>query len=844
MSIHCKLKLPLFPIVLILAVMNFSNLNAIQIANRKVVFLQETTDSTVLISGRIKDYITKENLAFVSIQVVNQKNFAISDIDGKFSLQVKRNELPLTLYFTYLGYKSKNILVESESNLLHVFLEANDILLQEITILPGENPANKIIGKTIKNKELNRPENLSSYAYTSYNKLYITSDINDNPDTLQNVDTTKENKIVNLLKKQHLFLTESVSEKKYFFPDNYAEKIIASKVSGFKASPFTLLATQLQSFSFYPEQLELLQLKYVNPIAEGTFKRYEFTMTDTLFQNGDSVFVISYQPKKNTRFRGLKGVLYINSINYAIQSVIAEPAEENSLLSLKIRQNYENIEGKQWFPVQLNTDWIYNTVNLEETSDMKSTNSKAPKMKVVSRSYIKEIKLNPELNKKEFSEIEIEKNLDADNKMENFWNVFRIDSLNEKEKKTYRIIDSIGKKEKFDAKIKSLEALFTGELPLGHFNLQLRHLFNFNYQEGYRFGLGICNNNKLSDWFKLSGYGAYGLWDKKWKYGSELNLFVNRKKDLVFTGSYSSDVLEAGGSEFLDQYQSLNNPDAYRNLFLWKLDYRWLIQSSISFRVLRYFKFHFFANHQNRQSSIGFLERTTSGNRVIKNFELNEIGMQMRFVFKEKFMETGKSRVSLGSNYPLFYFIVKQGLNTNWLGLQGDFSYTRAETKISYQYNFLTLGKLSVLLNASSIVGTTPYSLLFTGKGSQLINYSISCPNSFETMGVNEFINTSQVALFLNHNFGNLFPSSKKWNPQLEITHNMGIGQLKNPDSIEEFGFRSMEKGYFESGIRINRLVASSLSGIGLGIFYRYGPYAKTSAADNFALKLSISTTF
>ena len=89
-----------------------------------------------------------------------------------------------------------------------------------------------------------------------------------------------------------------------------------------------------------------------------------------------------------------------------------------------------------------------------------------------------------------------------------------------------------------------------------------------------------------------------------------------------------------------------------------------------------------------------------------------------------------------------------------------------------------------------------------------------------------------------------MFAANKKWNPQLEITHNMGIGTLKNSETIEAFGFRTMEKGYFESGIRINKLVASSLSGMGIGLFYRYGPYAKTNTIDNVAFKLSLSTNF
>jgi hypothetical protein len=38
----------------------------------------------------------------------------------------------------------------------------------------------------------------------------------------------------------------------------------------------------------------------------------------------------------------------------------------------------------------------------------------------------------------------------------------------------------------------------------------------------------------------------------------------------------------------------------------------------------------------------------------------------------------------------------------------------------------------------------------------------------------------------------------------------------------------------------INSLIRSGISGIGLGAFYRYGPYQLPKAIDNWAFKLTI----
>ena len=55
------------------------------------------------------------------------------------------------------------------------------------------------------------------------------------------------------------------------------------------------------------------------------------------------------------------------------------------------------------------------------------------------------------------------------------------------------------------------------------------------------------------------------------------------------------------------------------------------------------------------------------------------------------------------------------------------------------------------------------------------------------------------------------------------------------------WGAPTMTQGYFESGIVVKGLLYTPLSNMGLGVFYRYGPYAYPEVFDNFAFKYSIS---
>jgi hypothetical protein len=68
-------------------------------------------------------------------------------------------------------------------------------------------------------------------------------------------------------------------------------------------------------------------------------------------------------------------------------------------------------------------------------------------------------------------------------------------------------------------------------------------------------------------------------------------------------------------------------------------------------------------------------------------------------------------------------------------------------------------------------------------------------------------------------------------------------GDFKNASS-HSIPSSQAEKGYFESGIQMDNLVVSGISGIGLGVYYRYGTYALPSAKENLSIKLSTSISF
>jgi len=789
------------------------------------------------LKGRIIDAATGQSLPFVSILVKSSQTGTLTDIDGKFEITIGEGSAEPTLQVSYLGYEPQTFslgAVKDPEKIL-IKLRSAGIQLNAITVVAGENPAHRIIKKATRNRDQNNPEKMRSFSYNSYNKFFVTANMSANIDSVSVEDTTLS-AITKFFKKQHLFLMESITARRFLFPDNNKETVMASRVSGFKNSPFALMATQMQSFSFYADFISVVDEKYLNPLSEGSTRKYFFLLEDTLYSGADTVFVISFKPRKNKNFSALKGVLYINTNGYAIQNVIAEPDRpDDYTLSIKVQQKYEFVEGKQWFPVQLNTDWVWKNATV---SSKKDPTQKA-NMKAVSRSYIKDIVLNPELKKKQFNEIEVEVDKNADRQDEAFWNKHRIDTLDKREKRTYVKIDSIGKAENLDKKVMFLEALFNNRLPIGIFDLNLDKILKANDYEYLRLGAGLHTNQKLSKVFTIGGYGGYGFGDKAWKYGGDLSLMLWRKKELALNCSYEKDLVESGGTRFFENLRTLNSSELYRDIYVSVFDQASKYQASLSFRALKYFRANLFANHQQRLGPTQFGTTGTDGVTVLKDtFNFNEAGIQLKFLYKEKFLQTLRSKISLGSDHPVLFVNIAKGFDQPFLNQPGDFDYWKVDVKLEATRTFKTIGTTRVQLLAGKVFGNVPYTQLYNNKGSLWGKFNVSATNTFETMRLNEFASSQYAALFINHNIGRFLKLRKKFNPEFELVHNMCIGSLEHPGSIYNIPINNLEKGYFESGFRLLHLLKSGVSTFGVGAFYRYGEYRRPNDIDNLAVKL------
>jgi len=573
-----------------------------------IFLINLTYAQTYQFRGKVIDKYSKKGLPFVAVSIVGEMKGVQTDIDGKFSLMA--NQPNINVRFQYVGYESKDQTIRSNED-IEVSLSSKENSIREVQVIAGENPANKIIKKVIANKDKNNPEKLSSFRYVSYNKFIFTG----KEDTvyknyrlkyrLSKLDSTKstyqfkKDSIIqqfakqkkssdSLFDKQHVFITETVTQRDFLYPEKNKEQIKAVKISGLKNPMFVLIASQFQSFSFYKDYMKVLDKNYLSPISKGSTSKYFFSIEDTLLQNNDSVFVISFKPFKDKNFEALKGLLYINKDGYALQNVIAEP-DKASYIKIKVQQQYEKVNGA-WFPTQLNTDLdVSSSVHIEDRS-----------MVGIGRTYIKDIEIGVDQSKKKFDGIVIDYDRKSiKNNSDSLLTKYRVDTLDRLEKQTYYIVDSIGRAEKLDEKVKLFDVLSKGYIPWGYIQFDIKRILSaYNDYEGVRLGLGIGTSEKFSKYFSVDGYFAWGTKDHQFKYGGNLKVPIYLKQDLIWNTSFSKDVIESGATTFRGDKKT--KYDTYRNLLVWNMDWQEGVETELSIRSQKYLLHYLYASQYYR----------------------------------------------------------------------------------------------------------------------------------------------------------------------------------------------------------------------------------------------------
>ena len=806
------------------------------------------------VNGIIKDSQTKKALPFATITTENGFS-TIADVDGKFNFILASQ--PETLTVSYVCYESKTISLFEIKTFFTLYLSAKVDALKEV-IMSNVNPANAIIAKVIKEKQNNNPQkNLQSFEFKSYTKLLVTA----NPDSIAGkIDTTfvsavtrdkikkidsSNYKFKKIVDKQHLFLTEKVSQFQFEKPI-LKETILGTKMAGFKEPIYEFLGFNLQSFSIYDNKYELFETQYKSPISNDALEEYRYKILDTTRIEKRDVIVVYFKNKISRK--GLEGLLYVDKENHAIAKAVMRIRSVLNITGIHefryfpeekiwfpIRKNFKIVKGKSKEPTKI----LGGRIEFPAENDDSGSKKAASDFTYLSSEMdVFDLAINNNLKiKKSFVAIEVKDN--ANKRDDAFWNQNRTDSLDMRSERTYFALDSIVTKKNIEKKIKYGRKIINGYLPFGPIDFDLRYLLSYNNFEGFRIGIGGITNDSFSKKLRVEGYTAYGLKDETIKYNLGAAFRIGNFSNTWIGGSYTDDVREIASTTFATDRRVFKlydprpiNISTFYNHKTW----RGYIETRIIPKTETILQF------SHSEISPLFNYTFVYDSHLYRDFTMSTAMFSIQWNPFSDLMQTPNGKIEFEKRYPKFAFQFTKSL-PNFLA--NDFDFGKVDARIEYEKKYLNGQKSAILLQAGHAFGALPLTHLYNTspnnltKDNLLQRITIAGKNSFETMYFNEFFSSEFVMLQFKHGFKRI-ELFKKVKPSLVLVTRMAWGNLQHPERHIGIEYKTLDQGFFESGIELNQIY----KGFGLTGFYRYGPNQLPRFEDNLAVKLSFVFDF
>lgn len=780
------------------------------------------------IEGIVYDKETNEPLPFVNILYNRSENRGTTtDINGKFRIDDRRNIVQVEV--TSVGFSpltfERNEVPKKSPWVIH--LQSLNTQLEEATVIPGENPALRIVRNAIRVKDQNDPKKYETYKYKAYLKNVLTKNLDSVFSARQQLGLM-ESDTVKTASKRYLMISESVSEVKSKSPDGYDEKIVGTRISGFKNSSYAVGAENLQYFGLYDNEIQVVTEHYITPLATGSDRRYFYILQDTIIRGNDSTYIMYYQPKRGSKFDGLKGEMHINTNGWALEYIYAEPYYKGNI-DFVMEHYYEKIGGKYWFPTELSI-----LMQLERLPLVNDPGF------VYSKLFVDSAEVNIPIPDEDFDHVKRELTDDAAFVTDEFWEINRKEELNAKELKTYHHMDSIGDRFKFSFFANGARKIYFGYFTIEPFEYRVNKFLRYSGYEGLRFGAGVYTSEKLMKHWRVGGYYGYGLRDQDFKFGGTLDYYFDRKDDHRIRLDYKNDVIQPGYINF----KYYRNSGFWNTVFINHMDK--IEQLSLSYKT-RLSKF--------MTLEVGFRDFTLTANNNYQflpssqpdavpgsSFRFTEANLQWRWVYKENITSNFGSRISAGSDYPAIVVDYGKGISGF---MNGTYDYNRLEVGMWWYRYFKGWGQLDFRIETGYVDKALPIQMLFSNRSTYSSSIAIVATNSFQTMRFNEFFSDKYATFYLNHNFGPLLIRRPHFSPEFEVYHAMSVGSLNSKNQHIGYDFKTLEDGYFESGLVIDNILHLSFfkvgyMGFGVGGFYRYGANHLPEEFDNWAFKMSI----
>lgn len=753
----------------------------------------------IIINGKVTDKATAQPLSFANIRISETFIGTAANIDGEFELKLAKKG-SYKIIASHIGYYSDTLIINTDLqiNKLDFKLKQTEVILPEIIVNPGVNPALEIIRKAIGRKKIIKSL-LKTSEVEAYTKGIIrtTEDITSSDNSIGvgiGGNDTTDLVISGILENHSINYFEQ--------PDNYKSIVLARTQSANIPPSINILTGGRLIQNFYENDLNFLGKDLPSPISDNALDYYYYRIESTSYKNALKVYNIFLEPNLPSD-PGFTGHIFIADSTYDLIKAdlfLNRAANTGGVFdTVNIFQQFDEFSGIQ-LPIDYRLFVKANLLGLVRIGFELNT-------------ILFNYKINQQLPDDIFNKAILTVLPDADDKDSSYWISTPTIPNTPEEQAAYARIDSL---EKVPWNFWENFSLLSTQVNLNK-NISVSaplSLYHFSRVEGHSLDFGIFANDllnkRLNSFLKLS----YGFSDEKFKQDFfvgyllgdyrtwEIKLNIFNKLKVLFEDSdnygelFSTLVTLISKDEFRDYYYSKGFAFEVEGELFPVLKVRTGFSNKTNRSALVNTNFSFFNRNKDYRS-----------NPIIFPSTINTVNFGFDIDFRD-YIEDGyfRRRTSLGRSFVLFSGDIHYS-DKNKLG--SDLNFKIYELKSRVFIRTFKSASLNLSIYTRYTDGTTAYQDLYSLPGNIDAVFN---SETFRTLNLNEIAGDKIFTLNLTHNFSDeLFrllniPVIKNWEIMLSLIFNMAVSELNESSKlISPYSIRTFKHPFYELGFGIGQ---------------------------------------
>ncbi|MFT7627173.1 MAG: hypothetical protein ACI9AT_002187 [Ulvibacter sp.] len=698
---------------------------------QRIIFLFFIFSSFIVrsqIVGKVTD-TNGEALSYVNIYLENSYTGTTSNDEGNFELNFSK-PADYKIVFQFLGFKKliKKVTIDSFPYILNVSLEEELVSLDQVVLSnEDEDPAYRIIREIIAQRKENLAK-ISEFTADFYSRgLWKVKDV---PLKIMGQDVGDLDGKLDSTRSGIIYLSETISKIAYKKPNNFRERIIASKVSG-NDNGFSFNSAQESDFSFYENTIDL-NAAIVSPIGVSAMNYYNYKLEGIFYEGSKLINKIKVSPKR-TMDRVWSGYVYIVEDDwqlYGIEiSTNGQAIQIPFISDLVFKQNFKfDPDYNFWVKISQTIDFGFGFFGLNGDGRFIANYSN--------------YNFNPQFDKTSFTNEVLAFETEANKKDSLFWKGTRPVPLTDEEladyikrdslqilRKSKRFLDSLDQKSNtlgvldpllgytYKKSFKKYRIEYTGPVTGNGFST----LQGWNTSAGLSFYNWFDENQ--TKWFRAGLNASYGFADDRLRFTGRLTRKFNMKDKLRFDLSGGSKIQQFNPAEPIS-----NIINSVATMFF---ERNYLKAYELNFARLRYSQE--IVNGLEVRATIGYEERKplfnetnqvivagkgvnyTSNNPLnpddftnaaIDQHDIYKSELVARITFGQKYFSNPDMKFNIGNDrYPRLTITAENGLGSN----NSNYNYTQLRGRLDQELSLGNKGQFyynlrgGIFFNADNI---------------------------------------------------------------------------------------------------------------------------------------------